>query len=72
MTAAEALLVPPADADALATAMARLATDPSLRTQLGRAALSRFTARFDASTWARRLRALYDEVLTGEGGPAAA
>lgn len=72
VTAAEALLVPPADADALATAMARLATDPSLRTQLGRAALSRFTARFDASTWARRLRALYDEVLTGEGGPAAA
>jgi glycosyltransferase involved in cell wall biosynthesis len=64
VTEAEGILVPPADAAALAAAITRLATDSNLQAQLGAAGLRRFSARFEAETWARRLRELYDEVLS--------
>lgn len=72
VTPAEALLVPPKDLAALAGAISRLATDSGLRAELGTAAHRRFTARFDASTWALRLRRLYDQVLAEDraGSPA--
>jgi glycosyltransferase involved in cell wall biosynthesis len=72
VTPAEALLVPPKDLAALAVAISRLATDSGLRAELGTAAHRRFTARFDASTWALRLRRLYDQVLAEDraGSPA--
>jgi glycosyltransferase involved in cell wall biosynthesis len=58
------LLVPPKDPGALAAAMRLLIEDPARRCELGRAAGERFAREFDATAWAARLRALYDEVLT--------
>ena len=72
VTAREALLVPPADPDALAAAIIRLGGDAALRARLGAAASARFDERFEASRWARQLHALYDEVLGRNAGPAAA
>lgn len=52
------LLVPPGDADALATALAGLAADPSLRTQLGRAARAEVMAHHGWDRVAGRVLAL--------------
>lgn len=51
------VLVPPGDATALADALTRLARDPELRRSLGRAALARQKAEFDAVSAAPRLEA---------------
>lgn len=56
------LLVPPADAAALAAAISALATDPQLRARLGRAAGDSLS-RFDARTIAAQYRALDAEVV---------
>jgi glycosyltransferase involved in cell wall biosynthesis len=61
------VLVPPADPEELAAAIRTLAEDASRREALGAAARRRFAARFEGSAWARRLRALYDEVLAEAG-----
>ncbi len=56
-------LVPAADPAALAAAIRSLAADPERRRRMGAAARERFAARFEGTTWAGRLKALYDEVL---------
>jgi glycosyltransferase involved in cell wall biosynthesis len=58
------LLVPTKDPGALAAAMRLLVEDRARRCELGRAAGERFAREFEATAWAARLRALYDEVLT--------
>jgi glycosyltransferase involved in cell wall biosynthesis len=63
------VLVPPANPAALAAAIRDLATDPERRRRMGEAARARFAAEFAGTTWARRLRALYDEVLAAAGPP---
>lgn len=57
------VLVPPGDENALAEAVTDLARDPARRRSLGCAARRRFDEAFEATGWARRLRALYEEVL---------
>jgi glycosyltransferase involved in cell wall biosynthesis len=57
------LLVEPEDVDGLAGALDRLARDAALRERLGRAGAARIAARFDARTVARRMVALYEELL---------
>jgi L-malate glycosyltransferase len=59
------LLVPPADADALANALATLSADPGLRERLGSAARSRFAERFTAEHAVEAYRALYAELAAG-------
>jgi len=56
------LLVAPDRGD-VAAAVTRLLTDPELRTRMGAVGRVRFLESFEATGWARRLRALYDEVL---------
>ncbi len=53
------LLVPPEDADALATALQRLIRDPRLRERLGTAAQQRVFARFDHTASIADLLALF-------------
>jgi glycosyltransferase involved in cell wall biosynthesis len=57
-----ALLVPPSDMDALATAIIRLRDDPKLRTQLADCAFSRVMADY---TWDARARAILTKVVDG-------
>jgi glycosyltransferase involved in cell wall biosynthesis len=57
------LLVPPADAASLASAICTLAADPDLRQRMGAAGRSRVSAEFSADTMARRTVAVYEELL---------
>jgi glycosyltransferase involved in cell wall biosynthesis len=57
------LVDPPPRADALAAALRPLVADRALRERIGAAARARFEREFSAESWARRLRALYDDVL---------
>jgi starch synthase len=60
------LLVPaPPRAADIAAALERVTGDPALRRALGAAGRERFARQFAVEPWARRLRALYDEVLVG-------
>lgn len=59
------LLVPAADARALAGAIRRLADDPAERRRLGELACARAHASFDGRTMAARYAALYARVATG-------
>jgi glycosyltransferase involved in cell wall biosynthesis len=59
-------LVPPGEPKALAAAIEELAGDPGLRRAMGAAARERFSARFDGEAWARRLRGLYQRVISGQ------
>jgi glycosyltransferase involved in cell wall biosynthesis len=63
VTPATGVLVPPGDPGLLAAAIADLAADRERRRCMGSAARHRFEDEFEATVWARRLRALYDEVL---------
>ncbi len=62
MTRDTGLLVP-LDADSIADAVVRLASDRALRARLGKGARGHFLATFEARGWAVRLRGVYDEVL---------
>jgi glycosyltransferase involved in cell wall biosynthesis len=68
----EALLVPPGDADALATALATFADAPALARALGDAARARAQTTFTIEAMAARYAALYEEIARGEpcGAPA--
>ncbi|HKU79134.1 MAG TPA: glycosyltransferase family 4 protein [Rhodanobacteraceae bacterium] len=61
----DGLIVPPRDADALATAIARLLDAPELARKLGWAARAKALAAFDERIVIRRTLETYDEVLTG-------
>jgi glycosyltransferase involved in cell wall biosynthesis len=58
-----ALLVPPGDARALATALERVLTDEALAASLAEAGRTRVAPRFDAATQADETMRLYDAVL---------
>lgn len=58
-----ALLVPPEDPAALASALARLARDPALRARLGAAARARALSDFTAERMARETAAVYREAV---------
>lgn len=66
---AAGVLVPPADAGALARAIETLLGDPALRARLGAAARDR-AGQYTAEASLRKLEALYDELLGfgGDGG----
>lgn len=56
------LIGAPPRGDALAAALAPLLADRDLRRAMGAAGRERFAGVFSAEPWARRLRAVYDEV----------
>lgn len=57
------LLVPPGSAPALAQALRMLAADPGLRRRLGSAGRERFAGNYALPEVARRIRAVYEDVL---------
>lgn len=59
----EAIFVAPGDVDALAAAMARLASDPCLRLAMGTRNKEKFASRFSADVIASRVEAMYQEVM---------
>jgi glycosyltransferase involved in cell wall biosynthesis len=61
------LLVPPADAEALAGALERVVTDAELRGALGRRALEE-SRRYDVQACVEQMQTLYDQVLAEGGG----
>jgi glycosyltransferase involved in cell wall biosynthesis len=56
-------LIPPGDADALASAIRELIADEPARQRLGRAARQRVEAEFSATRQAARHAAAYEQVL---------
>jgi glycosyltransferase involved in cell wall biosynthesis len=62
VTPATGVLVP-LTASALTDALVDLTEDGERRARMAAAARARFLAEYDAAGWARRLRAVYDEVL---------
>ncbi len=59
------LLVPPADADALGHALARIVTDPAEAARLGASASAFVLPRFGVDVYVRAVVNLYDELLQG-------
>jgi glycosyltransferase involved in cell wall biosynthesis len=57
------LLVPVRDATALADAIARLASDPNLRTRLGRAARARAIEQYDEEKIVDQTLRVYEEII---------
>jgi glycosyltransferase involved in cell wall biosynthesis len=64
------LIDSPPRAAAAAAALERLAADAERRRQMGRAGQQRFQREFTSEVWARRTRALYDELLAARPGRA--
>ena len=56
-------LIPPADTQALADALGKLAGDAQLRQRLGHEGQSRFTEQFRHQTMTRQIREVYEDVL---------
>ncbi len=63
------LLVPPADADAMAQALVRLIDDPAHAAALGRAGRAAAEARFSLQAMVSAYRAVYDRGLAAAGVP---
>jgi glycosyltransferase involved in cell wall biosynthesis len=61
------LVAAPATAEGLAAALGPLLGDAGLRRRMGAAGRARYEREFTAESWARRSRALYDDVLEGRG-----
>jgi glycosyltransferase involved in cell wall biosynthesis len=59
------LIDPPGTPEALATAIGELIADDGMRRRLGAAGRRRYESELTGTAWARRLRAVYDEVLAG-------
>jgi glycosyltransferase involved in cell wall biosynthesis len=57
------LLVPAGDADELTAALARLYSDPALRTRLGKAARQTIETRYSFRERMGKIALLYDRVL---------
>src|SRR5207249_1831085 len=64
---ADGLLVPPADTQALAEALGRLARSPSLRERIGQAGYETVVERFSIDAMVRRVQEVYDEELVRAG-----
>jgi glycosyltransferase involved in cell wall biosynthesis len=64
---ATGLLVPAGDADALASALVRVWSDPQTGERMGRAGRERVEQAFDVRTMTRRYEALYHELLASTG-----
>jgi len=62
------LLVPPADASALATAMRALLDDPQQRASIRQHARQRFDRHFSMQQFVRAHERLYEELITERGG----
>jgi glycosyltransferase involved in cell wall biosynthesis len=62
-----AFLVPPGDANALAQACLRLASDSSTRHAMGQAGLERVVARYSIDAMIDRTAALYAKLLQARG-----
>jgi glycosyltransferase involved in cell wall biosynthesis len=58
------LFDPPADASAVVAALTPLLDSAELRRRLGSAGRQRFEREFTASAWVRRIRGVYDRVLS--------
>jgi rhamnosyl/mannosyltransferase len=65
------LVVPPADATALAAALQALWHSPELEHRLGAGARQRFEALFTADAMSRQYAELYARLVSAEGGPRA-
>jgi glycosyltransferase involved in cell wall biosynthesis len=63
------LIDSPPSAGVLAARLAPLLRDEQMRRNIGEYAHERFTERFTAELWAKRLRSVYDEVLAEHGPP---
>lgn len=61
------LLVPPRDAEALASALTRLLKNPQLREEMGQAGRKRVESEFSIHDTVRRVRRLYDNLVTQKG-----
>ena len=67
----DGLLVPPANASALAEALGRLAKSPSLRERIGEAGYQTAVERFSIDAMVRQVQEVYDEELVRAGVTAA-
>ncbi len=67
VTAATGRLVEAGDVEGLVDALADLIGDPATRAEMGEAARDRFSAEFEAGTFAARLRTLYEQVRSETG-----
>lgn len=63
------IVVPPADAGALAAAMTRLWQDPALAAAMGKQARTRYEQHFTANVMGAAYAALYRRLVGGEHGP---
>jgi len=61
----QGFLIAPGDAIHLAVAIMRLARDPELRLEMGRASLERFRREYHPDVFARRVGAVYEQLLNG-------
>ncbi len=61
----QGFLIAPGDAIHLAVAIIRLARDPELRLSMGRASLERFRREYHPEVFARRIGAVYEQLLNG-------
>ena len=67
ITGQTGFLIPPRDVNGLSTALTHLAGDAALRQQLGNTGRNLFADQFRHETMTRRVREVYERVLSGRG-----